>query len=324
MATVNEEFVKRWYGSPTVGNSNVISRNYLDSLLIETRYMNSGTPSTEFTLYGETFASPIMSAALSHIDHFMYEGAADSLVRGVVAANAAFWYGMAPDGEIERFVSAGARVIEIIKPFADRDKIYKKIEHAEKCGVLAVGIDIDHVFANDGSPCICFGEELRALTTAELADICRASKLPVIAKGVLSAYENNPAIRFKLREKTKQLWSDPSFREKCSAGRREVCEMNFDLAHHTRAVHRQYYASHPERREEISRQMRVYLSDPANRAFVDADPRGKPVVCVETGVVYPSQLAAEKATGFTGIHKVCRGRQYTAGGYHWRYATEKE
>ena len=145
-----------------------------------------------------------------------------------------------------------------------------------------------------------------------------------ISKGVLSAYENNPAIRSKLREKTKQLWSDPSFREKCSAGRREVCEMNFDLAHHTRAVHRQYYASHPERREEISRQMRVYLSDPANRAFLDADPRGKPVVCVETGVVYPSQLAAEKATGFTGIHKVCRGRQYTAGGYHWRYATEKE
>ncbi len=145
-----------------------------------------------------------------------------------------------------------------------------------------------------------------------------------ISKGVLSAYENNPAIRSKLREKTKQLWSDPSFREKCSAGRREVCEMNFDLAHHTRAVHRQYYASHPERREEISRQMRVYLSDPANRAFLDADPRGKPVICVETGVVYPSQLAAEKATGFTGIHKVCRGRQYTAGGYHWRYAEESE
>ena len=145
-----------------------------------------------------------------------------------------------------------------------------------------------------------------------------------ISKGVLSAYENNPAIRSKLREKTKQLWNDPKFRERCTAGRREVCEMNFDLAHHTRAVHRQYYASHPERREEISRQMRVYLSDPANRAFVDADPRSKPVVCVETGVVYPSQLAAEKATGFTGIHKVCRGRQYTAGGYHWRYATEKE
>ncbi|MBQ9663238.1 MAG: alpha-hydroxy-acid oxidizing protein [Oscillospiraceae bacterium] len=195
MATENEEFVKRWYGSPTVGNSNVISRNYLDSLFIETRYMNSGTPSTEFTLYGETFSSPIMSAALSHIDHFMAPGSAERLARGVIDANAAFWYGMAPDEEIDRFVSMGARMIEVIKPFADRDKIYRKIEHAEACGLMAVGIDIDHVFANDGSPCICFGEELRALTTAELADICKAAKLPVIAKGVLSTYDAEETLK---------------------------------------------------------------------------------------------------------------------------------
>ena len=49
------------------GNSNTITRNYLDSLLIETRYMNSTNPDTTFTLYGETFASPIMTAALSHL-----------------------------------------------------------------------------------------------------------------------------------------------------------------------------------------------------------------------------------------------------------------
>ncbi|MBP5166833.1 MAG: alpha-hydroxy-acid oxidizing protein [Oscillospiraceae bacterium] len=157
--------------------------------------MNSDTPSTEFTLYGETFASPIMSAALSHMDHFMFPGAADSLVRGVVAANAVFWYGMAPDEDIERFAAMGARIIEIIKPYADRERIYKKIEHAEKLGLLAVGIDIDHGFAEDGSPCICFGDPLRTLTTAELADICKASKLPVIAKGVLSAYDAEETLK---------------------------------------------------------------------------------------------------------------------------------
>ncbi|MCR5161190.1 MAG: alpha-hydroxy-acid oxidizing protein [Lachnospiraceae bacterium] len=171
----------------TAGNSDTITRNYLDSLLIETRYMNSAVPSTEYTLYGETFASPIMSAALSHLDHFMYPGAADSLVRGVVDAGAVFWYGMAPDEDVERFVSMGARMIEIIKPYADREKIFKKIEHAEKCGLLAVGIDIDHVFSDDdGTPCVCFGDELKSLTTQELTDICGSTKLPVIAKGVLS------------------------------------------------------------------------------------------------------------------------------------------
>lgn len=183
----------------SAGNSGTITREYLDSLLIETRYMNSGTPSTEFTLYGETFSSPIMTAALSHMDHFAGPGTADSLARGAAAANAVLWYGMAPDEEIERFVTLGARVIEIIKPYADREKIYKKIRHAEELGLLAVGIDIDHGFAEDGTPCICFGEPLRTPTTAELADVCRATKLPVIAKGVLSRYDAGETLKAGVR-----------------------------------------------------------------------------------------------------------------------------
>ncbi len=78
-----------------IGNSNNIARNYLDSLLIETRYIDSTNPTLDFELYGEKFASPIMTAALSHLDHFMYPGAAESLARGAANANAVFWYGMA-------------------------------------------------------------------------------------------------------------------------------------------------------------------------------------------------------------------------------------
>ena len=58
-----------------IGNSNTIARAYLDSLLIETRYMNSDIPDTTLELYGETFSSPIMTAALSHLDHMMFPGA---------------------------------------------------------------------------------------------------------------------------------------------------------------------------------------------------------------------------------------------------------
>ena len=178
------------------GNSDTITRNYLDSLLIEPRYMNAVSPSTEFTLYGETFASPIMSAALSHLDHFMFPGAAESFAKGVTEAGAVLWYGMASDEVVERFTDMGARMIEIIKPYADREKIYRKIEHAEKRGLLAVGIDIDHAFSDDdGSPCVCFGDELRSMTTEELTQICRATKLPVIAKGVLSIYDAEETLK---------------------------------------------------------------------------------------------------------------------------------
>ena len=89
------------------GNSNRISREYLDSLLIETRYMDSSTPDISFELYGTKAASPVMTAALSHLDHFMHPGAADALAKGAKDAGAILWYGMADDGEIERL--AGTR-----------------------------------------------------------------------------------------------------------------------------------------------------------------------------------------------------------------------
>ena len=168
------------------GNSNRIARAYIDSLRIETRYMDSTTPDLTFSLYGQTFASPIMTAALSHLDHFMFPGAADALAQGAAAAGAALWYGMAEDEEIERLHGAGAGMIEIIKPYADRDLIYQKIEHAQNLGLLAVGIDIDHPFAEDGSLDVCDGREMRAMTTPELAAIVKAAKLPLIVKGVLS------------------------------------------------------------------------------------------------------------------------------------------
>ena len=172
-----------------IGNSNRITRDYIDSLRIETRYMDSTNPDPTYTLFGETFASPIMTAALSHLNQFMFEGASKALAVGAQAANAALWIGMAEEEEIEMCVSTGAKVIEIIKPYADRELIYKKMKHAEAHGLLAVGVDIDHPFCEDGSPDVVHGHPMKALTTAELSELCKESKLPFIVKGVLSAWD---------------------------------------------------------------------------------------------------------------------------------------
>ena len=116
----------------SIGNSNRIAREYLDSLLIETRYMDSENPRADFELYGAKAATPIMTAALSHLDHFMFPGAAEALAKGASDAGAILWYGMAEEDEIERLAAFGAPMVEIIKPYADREKILRKIAHAEK------------------------------------------------------------------------------------------------------------------------------------------------------------------------------------------------
>ena len=50
-------------------------------------------------------------------------------------------------------------------------------------------------------------------------------------------------------------------------------------------------------------------------------PNGKPVICVETGVIYASLGEAAEKTGIDRSHlsAVCNGRRKTTGGYHWRF-----
>lgn len=140
-----------------------------------------------------------------------------------------------------------------------------------------------------------------------------------IGKGVLAAHQKDPTLRVRLREISKELWQDPSFREKSVSARNKAIEGNQAYALAQRSAQMHVFEEHPERRELARQRMRQYLSKPENRAFVDADSRPKPVRCVETGVCYPSQRAAEQATGFRGIHKVCSGRQHISGGFHWEY-----
>ena len=176
------------------GNSNVITRQYLDSLLIETRYMNSACADLTMELYGRKFSTPVMTAALSHLDHFMFEGATDAYAQGAAKADVILWLGMADEDEVERCADTGAAMIEIIKPYTDRELICRKIRHAEKLGLLAVGLDIDHPFAPDGSLDVVDDYEMTPLKTEELRDICASTRLPVIVKGVLSTYDANEAV----------------------------------------------------------------------------------------------------------------------------------
>ena len=46
----------------------------------------------------------------------------------------------------------------------------------------------------------------------------------------------------------------------------------------------------------------------------------KKVMCIETGVVFDSIKLAREITHIHSIHRAAKGKQKTAGGYHWRYA----
>ena len=58
-----------------------------------------------------------------------------------------------------------------------------------------------------------------------------------------------------------------------------------------------------------------------DRLIKSALKRSKPVICIETGVVYAGGCAAERETGIDQglISGACLGKKKTAGGFHWAF-----
>lgn len=169
----------------SAGNSDRITREYFDSLLVEMRHIGAGKPDTSFQLYGERFDTPIMTAALSHLNHLHDNGMVE-MARGAKMAGAVSFAGMGDKNELEDMIQTGARTIKIIKPYADHEMILDRIAHAEKSGAFAVGMDVDHAFNGQGDYDTVLGFEMRPKSAEEIREFVNATSLPFIVKGVLS------------------------------------------------------------------------------------------------------------------------------------------
>lgn len=168
-------------------DTNDITRSYLDSILLTQNLVDSTLPSIETTIFGTTFASPIMTPAFSHLKAVTpeRESAMVEYARAAKNVNVLNWVGMEPDEEILPILSTGAKTVRIIKPFKDHDTILSQMKVAEENGAFAVGIDIDHVYGDDGKYDIVDGQEMGPVTAEDLETYVKATKLPFVIKGVL-------------------------------------------------------------------------------------------------------------------------------------------
>lgn len=170
-----------------LSDANVITRNYLDSILVEERLIDSMLPSLEIDFFGETFASPIMTPAFSHLPAYHDRNLTGLEEYSIAAKNLGIvnWCGMMENDMFEKLTATGARTIRIIKPYEDREKILDQMAFAERSGALAVGIDIDHIFGK-GQYDVVLGERMAPQTKEDLQSFVKATGLPFVVKGVLS------------------------------------------------------------------------------------------------------------------------------------------
>lgn len=165
------------------GDSVKIARMYMDSLLVESRIVGAEKPDTAFRFLGEEFEMPIMTAALSHLDLV-------SMAEGAKQAGACVSIGMGVNEELGAVLATGAKVIKIIKPYADEKEIMSRIEYAEIHGAVAVGMDVEHaVNADDAEDSVVVGLQMKQPALAELEKYIRSTRLPFFIKGALSVQD---------------------------------------------------------------------------------------------------------------------------------------
>lgn len=163
------------------GDSVQIARMYMDSLLVEGRIVGAVRPDTTFRFLGETFETPVMTAALSHLD-------LAAMAEGAKQAGACVSIGMGDNGELAKVLATGAKVIKIIKPYADEREIMSRLEYAEANGAAAVGMDVEHaVNVDDAEDSVVVGLQMKQPALPELERYIKATRLPFFIKGALSA-----------------------------------------------------------------------------------------------------------------------------------------
>lgn len=162
-----------------------ITRKYLDSLVIESRIVGAVHPTSKVTVLGAEFETPIMTGALSHLKKGMA-----GYAQGAKLAGALCSVGMGDNESLGEVLATGAKVIKVMKTYADKEEIYNRIKFAEEHGAFGVGMDLEHATnAEDDEDSFVAGHQMKLPTLEELKEYVNATKLPFFFKGALSVHD---------------------------------------------------------------------------------------------------------------------------------------
>ena len=196
---MNDEIKSPWPGpkglipvtSGRADDANVYNTNYLDSIHLEMRVINSVEPDLSVSIFGEKYSSPIMTPAFSHLNKVGADGKRPMVQYAEAAAQMQVlnWVGMEPDSDFKEILESGAKTVRIIKPFADHSEIIKQMEFAKAHGAVAVGVDVDHIAGTNGKYDVVDGIPMGPVLLEDLKTYVKAAGLPFIAKGILSVQD---------------------------------------------------------------------------------------------------------------------------------------
>ena len=178
-------------------DSNRITRDYFDSLMIEYRFIDAVIPDMHTELFGEVFDTPISCGGMSAVATRLRPEGMLAIAEGVKPMNTPMFTGYLHNEEFEAICATGIKAIRIIKAQRNNEAILRDIAHDESCGAFAWAMDIDHAFGGNGYYSPGGGKdfgELGPKTMDELKMLISSSRLPCILKGILSVQDAIKAV----------------------------------------------------------------------------------------------------------------------------------
>ena len=170
-----------------ISDANEITSRYMDSILITERLIDSVVASTSVELFGQTFSSPVMTPAFSHLMQFKGRELTGLEEYSIATKNLNLlnFVGMMENDLFAKVAATGAKTVRIVKPYADNGKVRDQMQFAEEQGAFGIGMDIDHIFGPEGLD-IVIGEQMAVQTSDMIRSYIESTKLPFVIKGVLS------------------------------------------------------------------------------------------------------------------------------------------
>ncbi len=169
-----------------VSNSDIFTRKYFDSLLVEMRLVDSVLASTEADFFGEKLDTPVMCGVIGGYDDERTLLRAHA--RAAKETGTVLWVNnfMEPEHVKACIEEDGAKVVRVVKPFQDNGYFISLLQEGEALGCVAVAADIDHAYKKNGEYDNMKGMDLGGKSEKELSEVVQSLKVPFIAKGVLS------------------------------------------------------------------------------------------------------------------------------------------
>jgi 4-hydroxymandelate oxidase len=166
---------------------------YFERFGFKFRMIDSEEASTEVTLFNRRFKTPILSGALSGMADITDKPLV-KVASGVKDSGSMMWLGIASSTQVKEVLETGSPTVRIVKPFKEIEAMVKELKEGEEGGAIAVGTDIDFFYGAKRGDRIFVPKAMAPKSAKELKRLVRATKLPFILKGVLSAEDAEKAL----------------------------------------------------------------------------------------------------------------------------------